>query len=73
MDQAEFLIQHLTEDKSYSKISDEHSIPREKLTEWWDTGIKLRNIIKKSNQTFSNKKSNPDFEYFTKAGKRAFF
>ena len=73
MDQTEFLIQHLTEGKSYEEISRANDIPRTKLTEWWETGIDIRARIKRSNDAFNGRVNNTDFAFFKEKGKRFFF
>lgn len=73
MTQEEFLIQHLTEGKSYKLISEANGIPNFQLSEWWESGIELRLLIKKTNQLFSNKKNLEEFIEFKNLGKRAFF
>ncbi|AHM59207.1 hypothetical protein D770_04700 [Flammeovirgaceae bacterium 311] len=73
MDQEEFLIQHLTQDKSYKEIAETYHIKRPQLTEWWDTGIELRNEIKRSNQLYHSRKESEEFASFRKLGQRGFF
>ena len=73
MNQTEFLIQHLTEGKSYDCISKSNGIPRKQLSEWWETGIEIRERIKRSNDAFNSRVNNPDFAYFKEKGKRFFF
>ncbi len=74
MTQEEFLIQHLTEDKSYKSILSENpSLELHMLQEWWATGTDLRDKIKKSNALFSSRKGKPAFAAFEQAGKRPFF
>lgn len=73
MDKEEFLIQHLTEDKNYDEISKLNNISPKQLSDWWEEGKELRSQIKRSNQTFNNKKENSDFDYFKSKGKRYFF
>lgn len=73
MNQEEFLIQHLTEGKSYAEIADKFHLKREQLSEWWETGIALRQQIKKSNQIFNSKQGKDEFKHFEKLGKREFF
>jgi hypothetical protein len=73
MNQAEFLIQHLTEGKSYKTISEENGIHNSQLSQWWESGLELRSLIKKSNQLYSNKKNTEEFSEFRNLGKRAFF
>lgn len=73
MDIKEFLIQHLTEDKSYPQISSENGIPKKQLSQWWEAGIEIRQKIKKANQLFNNKRCNPEFDYFMNKGKRYFY
>lgn len=69
----EFLLQHLTEGKSYADISLEYKTPREQLSEWWADGRKFRDEIRRSNQIFNNKKNKEEFAEFLKLGKRGFF
>jgi hypothetical protein len=73
MNQDEFLINHLIDGKKYDEISLEHNISIETIRGWWETGESLRKLIRKSNQTFNNKKDVPEFAFFDRAGKRAFF
>lgn len=73
MDQTEFLIQHLTEGKTYEEISKANDIPRIKLSEWWETGKEIRGRIKRSNDIFNSRVGNPDFVFFKEKGKRFFF
>jgi len=73
MGKKEFLIQHLTEDKSYQEIEDEYNIPRTQLSEWWETGNKIREEIKKANQLFNSRKGSKEFIGFEKIGKRGFY
>jgi len=73
MDKREFLIQHLTEGKSYQQISDEHGIPREQLSNWWNEGEELRNEIKRANQLFNGRIGKEEFSEFELLGKRAFY
>ena len=73
MDKKEFLIQHLTEGKSYQFISDKYKIPRTKLTKWWREGLEIRKEIKRANRLFNARKGKKDFEKFEKLGKRGFF
>lgn len=73
MDQEEFLIQHLTEGKSYKEIASEHNIQRKQLTEWWDTGFELRSQIKRSNQLYNSKKNKEEFAGFKNITQRGFF
>ncbi len=69
----EFLVQHLTEEKSYQQISEENGVDRKTLSQWWDEGNELRKVIKKANQLFNNKKSNEDFKKFMVLGRRKFY
>ncbi len=73
MDQTEFLIQHLTEGKSYETISNANNLFRTQLSEWWETGIEIRDRIKRSNDTFNSRVNIPDFAFFKEKGKRFFF
>jgi len=73
MDKREFLIQHLTEGKSYQQISDENSFPRPQLTKWWNEGLDIRIEIKRANQLFNSRKGKDDFVAFEKLGKRKFY
>lgn len=73
MDKKEFLIQHLTEGKSYQHISDKNNVSRPQLTKWWNEGLKIREEIKRANQLFNARKGNKDFKKFEKLGKRKFF
>ena len=73
MDKKEFLIQHLTEGKSYQIISDESDVSRSLLTKWWNEGLKIREEIKRANQLFNARKGKTDFEKFEKLGKRWFY
>ncbi len=73
MDQEEFLIQHLTEGKSYPKIAAEYNILNKQLSEWWDSGTELRLQIKKSNQLYANKKNKEEFSEYKVLGQRHFF
>ncbi|AKD04306.1 hypothetical protein PKOR_15930 [Pontibacter korlensis] len=69
MTQEEFLIQHLTEDKSYQSILNENKgLELPKIQEWWATGTELRNKIKRSNALFSSRKGKPAFTAFEQAG-----
>lgn len=72
MEKKEFLIQHLTEGKSYQQISDENCVPRSQLTKWWDESLSLRGDIKRANQLFTGRKDNLVFVKFYKLGKRKF-
>lgn len=73
MDQREFLIQHLTEGKSYQTISAEYDVPRETLSEWWSEGEDIRKEIKRANQLFNSRRGKPEFLQFERLGKRKFF
>ena len=73
MNAKEFLLQHLTEGKSYQQIADENNLPRTTLTLWGEEGLELRERIKRSNQLFNGRKDNPHFDEFAKMGKRKFF
>jgi 5-methylcytosine-specific restriction endonuclease McrA len=73
MDQNEFLIQHLTEGKSYDNISKACVIPRKQLSEWWESGKEMRDRIKRANDTFNSRVGNVGFAYFKEKGKRFFF
>jgi 5-methylcytosine-specific restriction endonuclease McrA len=73
IDKKEFLIQHLTEDRSYQDISDDYSIPRPQLSQWWEDGLELRAEIKRANQLFNNRKGTDEFIGFEKLGKRNFY
>lgn len=74
LDKSEFLKLCLLEDKKLDSISTEYGIDRKELSEWWNNrDLELHELIQKSNQIFTNKKSNPDFNYFEKQGKRRFF
>lgn len=69
----EFLALHLTEGKSYQYIADKYKEDRKTLSKWWADNLEIRNLIKKSNQIFNNKKNRDDFTKFQKLGKRGFF
>lgn len=73
MNKREFLIKHLTEGKSYQEISDEHQIPREQLSNWWNEGEEIRNEIKRSNQLYNSRVGKPEFSKFKELGKREFY
>lgn len=73
MDQQEFLIQHLTEGKSYKAISAANNIPGTKLSEWWESGLELRKQIARSNQLFNARQNNENFIAFREIGKRGFY
>lgn len=74
LDNSEFLKLCLLDDKKLDSISTEYVIDRKELSEWWNNrDLKLHELIQKSNQIFSAKKSNPNFKYFEKQGKRKFF
>ncbi len=74
MNQEEFLLQHLTEDKKYKEICDEHAgMTLPQLREWWESGQELRAQIKRSNMLFDSKKGKEEFREFVIAGKREFF
>lgn len=74
VDKNDFLKLHLLDGKKFEDISNEYGISRLILSEWWNNrDLKLHESIQKSNQTFNNKKNNPDFSYFEKQGKRKFF
>lgn len=73
MDKKEFLIQHLTEGKSYQYIFDNYKVSRSELTAWWNEGIEIRNEIKRANQLFNARKGKGDFDKFEKLGRRKFF
>ena len=74
IDKNEFLKLYLLDDKKFEEISNDFRISRPKLSEWWNNrDLQLHESIQKSNQTFNNKKNNPDFSYFEKQGKRKFF
>jgi hypothetical protein len=71
--QEEFLIQHLTEGKSYKAISAGYGIPEPTLTYWWNTGTLLREQIKRSNTLYHSKKNKPDFSGFEGITQRGFY
>ena len=73
MDKKEFLIQHLTEGKSYQQISDEFNIPRQQITQWWEEGLEIRNEIKRANQLYNNRVGKEEFVEFENLGKRKFY
>jgi hypothetical protein len=73
MDQNEFLITHLTKDKSYQYFMNEFNIDRKQLSIWWENGTDLRDLIKKSNQLFNSRKGTVEFTEFEKIGKNGFF
>lgn len=73
MDKKEFLIQHLTEGKSYQDISDENQLDRKQLSIWWEEGEEIRNEIKRSNQLYNSRVSKPEFSKFKELGKREFY
>lgn len=68
-----FLILHLIDGKSYQDISDTYGIDRSSLSEWWESNSLTRNLIKKSNQLFNNKKGRSDFGEFEKLGREVFY
>jgi len=73
MDKKEFLIQHLTESKSYQQISNENNIPRKQLTQWWLEGLEFRDEIRRANQLFNNRVGKEEFTEFENLGKRKFY
>ena len=74
MDAQEFLLQHLTEGKSYSDIvkNESNSAMLEQLQSWWKTEIKLRTYIKRANQLFNARKGKKEFSEFENNGRRYF-
>ena len=73
MDKKEFLVQHLTEGKSYQQISEENNVPRTQLSQWWEEGLEIRKEIKRANQLFNSRVGKEEFSDFEKLGKRAFY
>jgi hypothetical protein len=51
----EFLIQHLTENKSYQQISDRYPNSSSKLSEWWNSYSDFREKIRRSNSLYHSK------------------
>lgn len=74
MDAKEFLLQHLTEGKSYKDIvnCESNSTTLQQLQDWWKSEIELRTYIKRANQLFNARKGKIEFIEFEKNGRRSF-
>lgn len=69
----EFLIQHLTEGKSYMRISEDYNIIMDQLRVWWKDGLEIREEIKRANKLFNARKGKDEFSEFEELGKRGFY